>query len=113
MHSVIFNNATIYFDSPVDMHIIQGKLMIDTASYGKPKAIKEPKVAKIKATKAMKTRAPNGLTQFLRESNLKVGKKILLTANNKKTIYGAFKTVGFTASIQDTKKPNEFMVTVR
>jgi hypothetical protein len=49
----------------------------------------------------------------LRESNLKVGKKILVNANNKKTIYGAFKTVGFTASIEDTKKPNEFMVTVR
>jgi hypothetical protein len=110
MHSVIFNNATIYFDSPVDMHIIQGKLMIDTASYGKPKAVKEPKVTKAKTTKG---RAPNGLTQFLRESNLKVGKKILVNANNKKTIYGAFKTVGFTASIQDTKKPNEFMVTVR
>jgi len=107
MHSVIFNNATIYFDSPVDMHIIQGKLMIDTASYSKPKPVKETKV------KTTKGRAPSGLTQFLRESNLKVGKKILVTANNKKTIYGAFKTVGFTASIQDTKKPNEFMVTVR
>jgi hypothetical protein len=110
MHSVIFNNATIYFDSPVDMHIIQGKLMIDTASYGKPKAVKTTKVTKAKTTKG---RAPSGLTQFLRESNLKVGKKILVNANNKKTIYGAFKTVGFTASIEDTKKPNEFMVTVR
>ena len=113
MHSVIFNNATISFDSPVDMYIIQGKLMIDTASYGKPKAVKTTKTTKVTKAKTTKGRAPSGLTQFLRESNLKVGKKILVNANNKKTIYGAFKTVGFTASIEDTKKPNEFMVTVK
>lgn len=107
MHSVIFNNATISFDSPVDLYIIRGKLVIDTASYGH---IKETKV-KAKKTKASRT--PTGLTQFLREAKLRIGKKIVVKSNSKKSIYGAYKNLGYTASIQDTDTPNEYLVTCK
>ena len=108
MPSVIFNGATISFDSPVDLYIIRGKLVIDTDSYGQ---IKETKV-KAKKTKA--SHAPTtGLTQFLREAKLRIGKKIVVKSNSKKSIYGAYKNLGYTASIQDTDTPNEYLVTCR
>ena len=107
MSSVIFNGATISFDAPVDLLIIRGKLVIDTKSYGQPTEKKTKPKAKVETTNTY-----NGnVTKFLRQANLRVGKKLLVKANNKKTIYGAYKKLGYTASIEDTKNPIEFMVT--
>lgn len=105
MPSIIFNGATISFDAPVDLYIVRGKLMIDTKSYG----VQPEKKSKPKAKAAFS----GGVMQFLRQANLKVGKKLLVKANNKKTIYNAYKTLGYRASIEDTSNPIEFMVTCR
>lgn len=107
MNSIIFNGATIFYDSPLDFHVIRGKLVIDTESYG------QKKVTKTKEKKVVTKKVFGSLAQFLRESNLKVGKKLTVKANNKKSIYGAYKNLGFTASIEDTNNPNEFLVTCR
>ena len=107
MNSIIFNGATIFYDSPLDFHVIRGKLMIDTASYGQKKEVKTK-------TKVVRTKHYTGsLTQFLRESKLRVGKKLVVKSNNKKTIYGAVKKLGYTANIQNTSDTGEFLVTIR
>jgi peptidyl-tRNA hydrolase len=107
MPSVIFNGATISFDAPVDLYIIRGKLVIDTASY----TVDSKPVTKKKVKKSEANRAPTGLTDFIRNSNLRFGKKLLVKANSKKSIYGVYNKFGYRASIQETGKPNEYMVT--